>query len=90
MNDKAIKELYYKAYSEPMSEMNAADAVELQKIKKEAEEKLSYIMSKASSADTKENLLDLVKLYQKAAELTQLNSFVLGFRKGAQLMSNLV
>ena len=90
MNNAAIKELYLKAYSEIVNECDPVDAIELQKLKRDAEQKLSSIMAKASSEETKNSLKELASLYEKQSEITQLNTFTLGFRKGAQLMNDII
>lgn len=90
MNNAAIKELYLKAYSEIINECDPADAIEFQKLKRDAEQKLSSIMAKASSEETKKTLTELANLYEKQLEIAQINTFTLGFRKGAQLMNDIV
>lgn len=90
MNNAAIKELYLKAYSEIVNECDPADAIELQKLKRDADQRLTAILSKATSEDTKNALRELVELYEKQAALSQVNTFALGFRKGAQLMSDII
>jgi hypothetical protein len=90
MNAAAIKELYLKAFSDDtVNECDPEDAIELQKLKREAEQKLNTILTKATSDETKNMLRDLVDLHEKQSVLKQVNAFVLGFRKGAQLMNDI-
>jgi len=90
MNNAAIKELYLKAYSEIEKEYDPADALEFQKLKREAEQKLDTVMAKATSEETKHALREIASLYEKQVALAQVNTFALGFRKGAQLMNDII
>jgi len=89
MNSPAIKELYLKAYSETTSEYSSSDAIEMQKLKRDAEQKLSSVLAKATSEDTKSSLNELAALYEKQEALSRVNAFALGFRKGAKLMNEI-
>lgn len=90
MKNTAIKELFQKAYSEIVNECDPADAIELQKLKQTADQKLAAIMAKATSEETKNTLRELAELYEKQIFLTQANAFAIGFRKGAQLMNDII
>ena len=90
MNSAVIKELYSKAYSEIIDECEPTDAIALQNLKRDAEEKLSAIMSKATSDETKKSLRELSGLYNEQIKIAQLITFTLGFRKGAQLMNDII
>ncbi len=91
MNNAAINELYLKAYIEP-DEDGAISVEELDasKVKKDCEAKIKHLLDKTNSDETISIINEMHDLQNEYVEMIRQNAFVSGFKKGAQLMRDIV
>lgn len=88
--NKAIKELYQKAYADYIEAAISEDELEESRAKKDFDEKVKKLTGKASSEETKTALTELSEIHIEYVSLVQQNAFVSGFKKGAQLMKDII
>lgn len=89
MKDSVIKEIYKSVYQEIIAECNTVDALKMQEIENKFRNKVEMLAKKANSEETREVIEELLELHIEKDNLAKELAFVVGFKKGAQVMNTI-